>query len=131
MYTEKEYQLIFTSRARRPFVAPTAQALNEMACDTQCMCQVVQFRAADLDEQAIIHAVAKGLGLQEYALDPKDFCNTQNGYMIYTMLQDAQGRPLTDELETTSIYVADYTFYVRELVPVDLERLQVFTACQV
>ena len=133
MRTEKEYQLIFTCRTRRPFVAPTKADLQEMKEETHSLCQVVQFRAAELDEIAIVQAVAKGLQLdkRKHKFEAKDFHNPENGYLIYTCLQDEQGQPLTGSLENTRIYIADYTFYIRELVPVDLERLGVFVCARV
>ena len=127
MTVEKEYQLIFTCRVQRPFIAPTADDLHDMKHAAQPLCQVVQFRTAELDELSIAHAVAKGLQLHEYKFDSKDFCNTGNGYMVYTCLQDERGQPVRGDIEHSRVYVVDYTFYIRELVPVELERLGVFS----
>ena len=127
MNVEKEYQLIFTCRVQRPFIAPTAHDLQHMAHEARPLCQVVQFRAAELDELTIAHAVAKGLQLHEYKFDAKDFCNTGNGYMVYTCLQDERGHPVCGNLEHSRVYIVDYTFYIRELVPVALEALGVFS----
>ena len=126
MAVEKEYQLIFTCRVQRPLSAPTALDLYYMEHEARAMCQVVQFRTAALDETAIANAAARGLQLQEYVLDPKDFCNTGNGYIVYTCMQDERGHPIRGDIEHRRVYSVDYTFYIRELVPVELERLEVF-----
>ena len=126
MTAEKEYQLIFTCRTARPFIAPTAHDLHDMACTASPLCQVVQFRAERLDELAIANAVAKGLRMDEYELDMKDFYNAGNGYMNYTRLENERGHPVRGDIEQQRVYIVDYSFYIRELVPVDLGRLEVF-----
>ena len=126
MTVEKEYQLIFTCRTARPFSAPTAQDLQHMDNATRTMCQVVQFRCERLDELSIGNAVARGLCMDEYELDMKDFYNAGNGYMNYTRMENERGHPVRGDIEQQQVYIVDYTFYIRELVPVDLARLAVF-----
>lgn len=128
MTTENEYQLIFTCRKSRPFIAPTAQDLHDMEQEATTLCQVVQFRCEQLDELSIGHAVARGLRMDEYELDKKDFYNAGNGYMVYTRMENERGHPVRGNIEQQRVYIVDYTFYVRQLVPVDLARLAVFNS---